>query len=94
MNTIKVGSFLNFTNFVNAVISRDSYEKLKKTIIKAKKAKKAKIICGGNYDDSIGYFIDPTIILTTDPKFETMETELYIGPIVDSIYIYTMIKII
>ena len=86
MNTIKVGSPENFTNFVNAVISRDSYEKLKKTIIKAKKAKKAKIICGGNYDDSIGYFIDPTIILTTDPKFETMETELF-GPIV-TIYIY------
>ena len=50
------------------------------------KSKKAKIVFGGGYDDSIGYFIEPTIILTSDPNYETMETELF-GPIV-TIYLY------
>ena len=86
MSTITVGSPENFSNFVNAVISKQSFDKLKKAIIKAKKSKKAKIIFGGGYDDSIGYFIEPTIILTSDPNYETMETELF-GPIV-TIYLY------
>ena len=86
MSTITVGSPENFSNFVNAVISKQSFDKLKKAIIKAKKSKKAKIIFGGGYDDSIGYFIEPTIILTSDSNYETMETELF-GPIV-TIYLY------
>ena len=86
MSTITIGSPEDFSNFVNAVISKQSFDKLKKAIIKAKKSKKAKIIFGGKYDDSKGYFIEPTIILTSDPNYETMGTELF-GPIV-TIYLY------
>ena len=86
MQTIKVGSPEDFSNFVNAVIHNQSFDKLKSTIQKAKKDKNAKIIFGGRCDKSIGYFIEPTIILTTDPNYDTMKRELF-GPIV-TIYLY------
>ncbi|MDZ7615097.1 MAG: aldehyde dehydrogenase family protein [Flavobacteriaceae bacterium] len=54
--------------------------------IRLKKTKDAKVIMGGKYDDKIGYFIQPTVILTTNPKYETMCTELF-GPIL-TIYVY------
>lgn len=86
MKTIKVGDPRDFSNFINAVIHKNSFNKLKSVIQKAKKDKKAKIIFGGKYDDSIGYFIEPTIILTNDPNYDTMKNELF-GPIV-TIYVY------
>ena len=86
LQTITIGSPKDFSNFMNAVISQQSFDKLKKVIQKAKKDKKAKILFGGKCDNSKGYFIEPTIILTSDPHYETMETELF-GPIV-TIYLY------
>ncbi|MEO9891533.1 L-glutamate gamma-semialdehyde dehydrogenase [Aurantibacter sp.] len=80
------GSPEDMSNFITAVIHEGSFDKLAKYIDQAKKDKKAKIIAGGNYDKSKGYFIEPTVILTTDPKYTTMETELF-GPVV-TIYVY------
>ena len=86
MKTIKVGDPRDFSNFVNAVIHNSSFENLKSTILKTKKDKKAKIIFGGGFNKKKGYFIEPTIILTSDPNFDTMKRELF-GPIV-TIYLY------
>jgi len=86
MQTIKVGDPRDFSNFVNAVIHNRSFENLKSTILKAKKDKKTQIIYGGGFNKSVGYFIEPTIILTSDPNYDTMERELF-GPIV-TIYLY------
>ncbi len=82
----KPGSPEDMSNFITAVIHEGSFDKLAKYIDQAKKDKNAKIIAGGKYDKSKGYFIEPTVILTTDPKYTTMETELF-GPVV-TIYIY------
>ena len=80
------GSPEDMSNFITAVIHEGSFDKLAKYINKAKKDKKAKILVGGNYDKSKGYFIEPTVIVTSDPKYTTMETELF-GPVV-TIYVY------
>ncbi|WP_150451350.1 L-glutamate gamma-semialdehyde dehydrogenase [Arenibacter lacus] len=80
------GSPENMGNFVTAVIHEASFDKLAKYIDQAKKDKNATIVAGGNYDKTKGYFIEPTVILTTDPKYTTMETELF-GPIV-TVYVY------
>ena len=83
---IKMGDPEDFTNFVNAVIDEASFDKLSSAIDGAKASKDAEVIFGGNYDKSKGYFIEPTVILTTDPKYITMEEELF-GPVV-TIYVY------
>jgi len=80
------GSPEDLSNFVTAVIHEGSFDKLASYIDQAKKDKKAKILVGGTYDKSKGYFIEPTVIVTTDPKYTTMETELF-GPVV-TIYVY------
>ncbi len=80
------GSPEDMSNFVTAVIHEGSFDKLAKYIDQAKNADDAEIIAGGNYDKSKGYFIEPTVILTTNPKYTTMETELF-GPVV-TIYVY------
>jgi 1-pyrroline-5-carboxylate dehydrogenase len=80
------GSPEDMTNFVTAVIHEGSFDKLASYIDQAKKDSNAEIIAGGNYDKSKGYFIEPTVIVTTDPKYTTMETELF-GPVV-TIYVY------
>ncbi|WP_289063397.1 L-glutamate gamma-semialdehyde dehydrogenase [uncultured Zobellia sp.] len=82
----KPGSPEDMSNFITAVIHEGSFDKLAKYIDQAKKDDNAEIIAGGNYDKSKGYFIEPTVILTTDPKYTTMETELF-GPVV-TIYVY------
>ena len=82
----KPGSPEDMSNFVTAVIHEASFDKLAKYIDQAKADTNAEIIAGGNYDKSQGYFIEPTVIVTTDPKYTTMETELF-GPVV-TIYIY------
>jgi 1-pyrroline-5-carboxylate dehydrogenase len=80
------GSPENMSNFITAVIHEGSFDKLAKYIDQAKSDKTAEIVAGGNYDKSKGYFIEPTVIVTTDPKYTTMETELF-GPVV-TIYVY------
>jgi len=82
----KPGSPEDMDNFIAAVIHEGSFDKLSKYIDQAKKDKNAEIVVGGNYDKSKGYFIEPTVILTTDPKYTTMETELF-GPVV-TVYVY------
>ena len=84
--SMKMGSPEDMGNFVTAVISETSFDKLARYIDQAKKDTDAEVIMGGNYDKSKGYFIEPTVILTTNPKYTTMETELF-GPVV-TIYVY------
>ncbi|MCY4562734.1 MAG: L-glutamate gamma-semialdehyde dehydrogenase [Flavobacteriaceae bacterium] len=86
LKTITVGSPRNFKNFVTSVIHKGAYERLKKAIEMVKASDEAKIVCGGGYDKKVGYFIEPTIVVTNNPKFKTMETELF-GPLI-TIYIY------
>ncbi|MGI9525706.1 MAG: L-glutamate gamma-semialdehyde dehydrogenase [Weeksellaceae bacterium] len=86
LDEIKVGDPRDFTNFVNAVISKDSFDKIKGYIDRAKDSNDSEVIFGGNCDDSKGYFIDPTVILTTNPKYESMEEEIF-GPVL-TVYVY------
>jgi len=84
--SMKMGSPEDFSNFITAVINEGSFDKLVTFIEQAKKDADAEIIIGGKYDKSKGYFIEPTVILTSNPKYATMETELF-GPII-TIFIY------
>ncbi|TWI02225.1 delta-1-pyrroline-5-carboxylate dehydrogenase [Flavobacterium tiangeerense] len=86
LKSMKMGSPQDMSNFITAVISEGSFDKLAKAIDQAKADADAEVIIGGNYDKSKGYFIEPTVILTTNPKYATMETELF-GPVV-TIYVY------
>ena len=86
VKSLKMGSPEDFGNFVTAVIHEGSFDKLVSFIEQAKKDIDAEIIVGGNYDKSVGYFIEPTVIVTTNPKYSTMETELF-GPVI-TIYVY------
>lgn len=86
VKSMKMGSPEDFGNFITAVIHEGSFDKLASYIDQAKKDADAEIIVGGNYDKSVGYFIEPTVIVTTNPKYTTMETELF-GPVV-TIYVY------
>ncbi len=83
---IKVGDVRDFKNFVNAVIDENSYNSIMEYINFTKKSTDAKIIAGGNGDKSKGYFIEPTIIETTNPFFKTMVEEIF-GPVM-TIYVY------
>jgi len=83
---MKVGPPEEFSNFFNAVIEQKAFDKISGYIDQAKKDKDAEIIAGGNYDDSKGYFIEPTVIVTTDPKYTTMQEEIF-GPVL-TIYVY------
>jgi 1-pyrroline-5-carboxylate dehydrogenase len=86
IGSFKIGSPENFENFITAVIHEASFDKLAGVIDCVKNDKTVEIIAGGTYDKSEGYFINPTVILTKDPHYFTMETELF-GPIV-TIYVY------
>lgn len=86
ISEIKVGDVADFTNSVNAVIDEPSYDKIMSYIEKVRSYGEAKIITGGKGDKSKGYFIDPTVIVTGDPHFFTMEEEIF-GPVM-TIYIY------
>lgn len=84
--SFKMGSPEDMSNFITAVIHENSFDKLARYIDQAKKDADAEVFVGGNYDKSKGYFIEPTVIVTTNPKYATMETELF-GPVV-TVYIY------
>jgi 1-pyrroline-5-carboxylate dehydrogenase len=86
INTMKMGTVEDFTNFVNAVIDEKSYNSITRYITNAKKNKKVKIIAGGNFSKTKGYFIEPTVIVTKDPKSVTMCEEIF-GPVL-TIYVY------
>jgi 1-pyrroline-5-carboxylate dehydrogenase len=86
LKTVKMGSVEDFGNFVNAVIDERSFDKIAAYIEGEKKNPMAEIISGGNYDKSEGYFIEPTVIVTTDPKSTTMCEEIF-GPVL-TIYVY------
>ena len=81
VNSFKMGSPEDISNFITAVIHESSFDKLASYIDQAKSDDNAEIIAGGNYDKSKGYFIEPTVILTKDPNYTTMFTELF-GPVV------------
>ncbi|MFO8030172.1 MAG: aldehyde dehydrogenase family protein, partial [Cyclonatronaceae bacterium] len=86
VSRIKTGDVADFSNFMGAVIDRKAYQSITSYIDYARDADEAEIIAGGAYDDSIGYFVEPTVILTTDPKFKTMQEEIF-GPVL-TIYVY------
>ncbi len=86
VKSFKIGTPGDSSNFINAVIDDRAFKKLSGYLDQAKKDDDAEIIVGGGYDDSVGYFIEPTVIVTTNPKYETMCTELF-GPII-TIYVY------
>lgn len=86
IKTMKMGSVEDFSCFINAVIDEKSFDKLEGYLKQAKKDKNVKILVGGKCDKSEGYFIEPTVIETTDPKYVTMCEELF-GPVL-TIYVY------
>jgi 1-pyrroline-5-carboxylate dehydrogenase len=86
LNQVRTGDVEDFAALVNAVIDRESYDRIVEYIEFVRKSPDAEIISGGTYDDSKGYFITPTVVLTTDPKFKTMEEEIF-GPLL-TIYVY------
>jgi 1-pyrroline-5-carboxylate dehydrogenase len=90
VQTMKVGSVEDFSNFVNAVISEKSFDKIASYINKAKKDKKAKVLVGGNFSKKLGFFVEPTVIETSDPKYLTMCEEIF-GPVL-TIYTYPAAK--
>ncbi len=83
---IKMGEPDDFRNFMTAVIDKAAFESITAYIKYAKDSDEAEFITGGNYDDSKGYFIEPTTIVTTNPHFKTMEEEIF-GPVL-TIYVY------
>ena len=86
IKTMKMGTTEDFTNFVNAVIDEKSFNNIKKYIDAAKKDKSCKILVGGKCDSTKGWFVEPTVIETTNPKYTTMCEEIF-GPVL-TIYTY------
>ena len=86
LDDISMGPPEDFTNFVNAVIDQRAYDKIVGYIEDAREDENAEIVYGGNYDDSTGYFIEPTLIRALDPKQTTMKEEIF-GP-VTTVYVY------
>ncbi len=86
VNSFKMGTPEDTSNFVNAVIDEKSFDKIAGYIDFVKSQNDAEIICGGNYDKSKGYFIEPTVVVTTNPKFRTIVEEIF-GPVL-TIYVY------
>ena len=84
--TIKMGDVQDFSMFMGAVIDEAAFDSISAYIDQAKKSDKAEVVIGGGYDKSKGYFIEPTLIVTTDPNFVTMEEEIF-GPVM-TVYVY------
>ncbi|MEM6395283.1 MAG: L-glutamate gamma-semialdehyde dehydrogenase [Bacteroidota bacterium] len=86
LKTVKMGTVEDFGNFVNAVIDERAFDKISGYIDYIKDANDAEIIAGGGYDKSKGYFIEPTVVVTSNPRFRTMEEEIF-GPVL-TIHVY------
>ncbi len=84
--SISMGSPMDFRNFMAAVIDPWAYRDHSGAIERAKASTDAEILCGGGFDDSQGYFIEPTVIVAHDPRYETMREELF-GPIL-TVHVY------
>ncbi|MEG0517432.1 MAG: L-glutamate gamma-semialdehyde dehydrogenase [Bacteroidales bacterium] len=88
---IKMGDVMDPDNFINAVIDEASFDNIASYIEYAKKASDAKIVVGGGYDKSVGYFVQPTVIETSNPHFKSMEEEIF-GPVL-TVYVYDDAKL-
>lgn len=86
LKSMKMGSPEDFSNFINAVIDEKAFNKISAYIAQAKKSKQVKIIAGGDYDKSKGYFIEPTVIESSDPQYITMCEEIF-GPVL-TVYVF------
>ena len=86
LKSMKMGTTEDFRNFINAVIDQKSFDKISAYIDAAKKSDKVKVIAGGHYDKSKGYFIEPTVLEVSDPMYVTMCEEIF-GPVL-TIYVY------
>jgi len=86
VNSFKMGSTEDPSNFINAVISEVAFDRIAGYIDYIKEQDDAEIVAGGNYNKSKGYFIEPTVVTTTNPKFRTMCEEIF-GPVI-TIYVY------
>ncbi|MCO4804971.1 MAG: L-glutamate gamma-semialdehyde dehydrogenase [Flavobacteriales bacterium] len=86
VSSFKMGSPEDPSNYINAVIDKRAFDKIASFIEHAKEASDAEIIIGGGYDDSVGYFIEPTVIVTSNPKFKTICEEIF-GPVM-TIFVY------
>ena len=86
LDEITMGPVEDFTHFVNAVIDKRAYDSITGYIAEAKQSSDIEIIAGGNYSDETGYFVEPTVLLTTNPKYRTMCEEIF-GPVV-TIFVY------
>ncbi len=88
---IKVGEVEDFRTFMGAVIDRDAFERIRKTIEFARSSSQAKILAGGRCDDARGFFVEPTVIETVDPRSRLMEEEIF-GPVL-TVYVYADIRL-
>ncbi|MEO6758252.1 MAG: L-glutamate gamma-semialdehyde dehydrogenase, partial [Saprospiraceae bacterium] len=86
LQAMKMGTTEDFTNFINAVIDEKSFDKISSYITSAKKAPGVKVVAGGNFDKSNGYFIEPTVLEVSDPQYVTMCEEIF-GPVL-TVYVY------
>src|SRR5439155_21557947 len=86
VRSIRMGDGSDFQNFMGAVIDAGSFKTQRDAIEEAKAADEVEVLVGGGYDDSEGYFVEPTVLETTDPNFRTMRDELF-GPVVTT-YVY------
>jgi 1-pyrroline-5-carboxylate dehydrogenase len=87
VSEIKMGDIEDFRTMLGAVIDKSAYEKIVNYIEEIKNAPETEILAGGSYDDSKGYFIEPTIVQTNDPKYFSMVEEIF-GPVF-TLYVYS-----
>ena len=86
INSFKMGTPEDMGNFINAVIDERAFDKIAAYIDDVKKQDDAEVIIGGQYDKSVGYYIEPTVVVTSNPAFRTMVEEIF-GPVL-TIYVY------
>ena len=86
MKTVKMGDGRDFSNYINSVIDEKSFDNIAGYISRAKKSKDAEIVLGGNCDKSVGYFVEPTIIVAKTPDYESIREEIF-GPVI-TVYVY------
>jgi 1-pyrroline-5-carboxylate dehydrogenase len=88
---LRMGEVEDFTTFMGAVIDRDAFDRIAKAIALARSSSQAKILAGGRADDAKGFFVEPTIIETLNPRFQLMEEEIF-GPVL-TLYVYADIRL-
>ena len=86
VSEIKMGPPTDFRNFFNAVIDAGAFQTITSYIQYAEDSSEAEILCGGSWDDAEGYYVEPTVVETTNPRFKLMEEEIF-GPVM-TIYVY------